>query len=92
MSEMSGLSLKIPLELKEKIKAAALENNHSISTEVSIRLAQSFEPAVETEKPAVHSDAVDSQNTEEKTENPLTSKELKKIRQLLKEKGSAKKK
>ncbi len=42
MSEISSLSLKIPQELKEQIKAVALENQVSISAEVAARLAKSF--------------------------------------------------
>lgn len=38
MSEISTLTIKIPLELKEKIKAAALEKQFSLSTEVCERL------------------------------------------------------
>ncbi len=82
MSEISSLSLKIPLSLKEKIKVAALENQVSISTEVSDRLLKSFDTDVHSSDV----DVIDNQNTEEMAELPLTAKEIKKLRQLLKEK------
>lgn len=95
MSEISSLSLKIPQELKEKVKAAALENQVSISAEVTARLLRSFdEPALSGAEAGGDVETVDSQHTEEVVEHPLSQKELKKIRQLLKDKakGSAKKK
>ncbi|MCL2898591.1 hypothetical protein [Brenneria tiliae] len=90
MSEISSLSLKIPLDLKEKIKAAALENEVSISAEVTTRLLRSFDKG--NKAPA--STAVDNQHTEEAVEDRLTEKEIKKIRALLKDKakGSSRKK
>ncbi|MFT8211274.1 MAG: Arc family DNA-binding protein [Symbiopectobacterium sp.] len=91
MSEISSLSLKIPQELKEQIKAAALENQVSISAEVAARLAKSFDidakGSINAEQPDV-----DNQHTEEVVEQPLSQKELKKIRQLIKGKGTSKKK
>lgn len=87
MSEISTLTIKIPLELKEKIKAIALENELSLSAEVCKRLESSFQPPVKTSKKqaAVHHDDIDSQSTEEEIEQPLSQKELKKLRQLLKD-------
>ncbi|NKI74601.1 hypothetical protein Dpoa2040_001873 [Dickeya sp. CFBP 2040] len=91
MSEISSLSLKIPSELKEKIKAAALENEVSISAEVSARLLRSFD--IEDHAHGTdEAEIVDSQNTEEIVEQPLTAKEIKKLRQLLKGKGLSRKK
>ncbi|MDG0801146.1 hypothetical protein [Pectobacterium polaris] len=87
MSEISSLSLKISPELKEKIKAAALENEVSISAEVSARLLRSFDESHQAE---LSSESVDSQGTEEVgAEVPLTQKELKKVRELLKGKSKA---
>ncbi|MBA0167984.1 MULTISPECIES: hypothetical protein [Pectobacterium] len=84
MSEISSLSLKISPELKEKIKAAALENEVSISAEVSARLLRSFDESYQV------SELVDSQGTEEVgAEAPLTQKELKKVRELLKGKSKS---
>ncbi|MCL2894901.1 Arc family DNA-binding protein [Brenneria tiliae] len=90
MSEISSLSLKIPLDLKEKIKAAALENEVSISAEVTARLLQSFAKG----NKAPTSATVDNQHTEEAVEDRLTQKEIKKIRALLKDKakGTSRKK
>ncbi|MEC5319718.1 hypothetical protein VSX61_12360 [Brenneria populi subsp. brevivirga] len=92
MSEISSLSLKVPSDLKEKIKAAAQEKGVSISAEVSERLLQSFEDGEKAYLPSV--EAVDSQDTKEEEESQLTHKEIKKIRALLKDKtkNSSKKK
>ncbi|AHG18243.1 regulatory protein [Chania multitudinisentens RB-25] len=86
MSEISTLTIKIPLELKEKIKAAALENDHSLSAEVCKRLESSFQVPDKPSKKqvALHHDEIDSQHTEEENEQPLSQKELKKLRLLLK--------
>ncbi|WP_279023208.1 hypothetical protein [Gibbsiella quercinecans] len=78
MSEISTLTIKIPLELKDKIKAVALEQQLSLSALVCERLEASFAA------PVVHHSEVDNQSTEETPEQPLTPKELKKLRQLLK--------
>ncbi len=99
MSEISTLTIKIPLELKEKIRAAAAENEFSLSVEVCQRLESSFSaPATKAEKPAqkadeLHHGEIDNQSTEEEIEQPLSQKELKKLRQLLKNgaKGGKKK-
>ncbi|WP_162527030.1 hypothetical protein [Yersinia canariae] len=89
MSEISTLTIKIPLELKEKIKAAALEKQFSLSTEVCERLEQSFEVDVKSSKSSrkeakLHHSEIDNQGVEEISEQPLSQKELKKLRQLLK--------
>ncbi|OSN11703.1 hypothetical protein AU512_01065 [Lonsdalea iberica] len=91
MNEISSLSLKITHELKERIKAAALASGVSISAEVSVRLLRSFESELSDTQQA---SAIDNQHTEERVEQPLSAKELKKLRQLIKEKnkGSIKKK
>ncbi|WP_186379303.1 hypothetical protein [Yersinia massiliensis] len=91
MSETSTLTIKIPLELKEKIKAAALEKQFSLSTEVCERLEKSFEVDVKNTKGSrkdskLHHGEIDidNQGVEEISEQPLSQKELKKLRQLLK--------
>ncbi|WP_205836899.1 hypothetical protein, partial [Neorhizobium alkalisoli] len=57
MSEISTLTIKIPLALKEKIRAAAAENEFSLSVEVCQRLESSFNaPIVKAEKPAKKAD------------------------------------
>lgn len=88
MSEISSLSLKIPQELKEQIKAAALENQVSISAEVAARLEKSFATVAKDSVDAEQAD-VDNQHTEEVVEQPLSQKELKKIRQLIKDKSKS---
>ncbi|CAM4220426.1 MULTISPECIES: hypothetical protein [Yersinia] len=90
MSEISTLTIKIPLELKEKIKAAALEKQFSLSTEVCERLEKSFEIDVKSSKTSrkdakLHHGEIDNQGVEEISEQPLSQKELKKLRQLLKD-------
>ncbi|CNH09582.1 hypothetical protein [Yersinia pekkanenii] len=90
MSEISTLTIKIPLELKEKIKAAALEKQFSLSTEVCERLEKSFEIEVKNSKnnrkdAKLHHGEIDNQGVEEISEQPLSQKELKKLRQLLKD-------
>lgn len=87
MSEISTLTIKIPLELKEKIKAIALENQLSLSPEVCQRLENSFEVPLKSSKKQtpLHHDDIDSQDTKEDIEQPLNQKELKKLRQLLKD-------
>ncbi|CAM3309592.1 Arc-like DNA binding domain-containing protein [Yersinia entomophaga] len=90
MSEVSTLTIKIPLELKEKIKAAALEKQFSLSSEVCERLEQSFNPAAKNAKAGrkdgkTHHSEIDNQGIEEISEQPLSQKELKKLRQLLKD-------
>lgn len=90
MSEISTLTIKIPLELKEKIKAAALEKQFSLSTEVCERLEQSFEFEVKNSKSSrkeakLHHSEIDNQGVEEVSEQPLSQKELKKLRQLLRD-------
>ena len=84
MSEISTLTIKIPLELKEKIRAIAADNQLSLSAEVCQRLESSFDLPTKAEKTA----KIDNQGIEEEVEQPLNQKELKKLRQLLK--GSAK--
>ncbi|CAI0721965.1 Arc family DNA-binding protein [Serratia ficaria] len=95
MSEISTLTIKIPLELKEKIRAAAADNEFSLSAEVCQRLENSFAASSKAaKKPAeLQHDEIDNQGIEEQNEQPLSQKELKKLRQLLKSgaKGGKKK-
>ncbi|AJI93925.1 hypothetical protein BD65_303 [Yersinia ruckeri] len=90
MSEVSTLTIKIPLELKEKIRAAALEKQFSLSTEVCERLEQSFDVVAKSSKGGrkgtkAHRAEIDNQGIEEDAEQPLSQKELKKLRWLLKD-------
>jgi hypothetical protein len=89
MSEISTLTIKIPLELKEKIRAIAADNQLSLSAEVCQRLENSFDLPAKAEKAAkksteLHHGEIDNQGIEEEIEQPLNQKELKKLRQLLK--------
>ncbi|MFP1721785.1 hypothetical protein ACLEEB_09610 [Lonsdalea quercina] len=84
MNDISSLSLKIAHGLKERIKAAAAENGVTISAEVSARLLRSFESEGSD---AQQANAIDNQHTEERVEQPLSAKELKKLRQLIKGKS-----
>lgn len=95
MSEFSTLTIKIPLQLKETIKAIAIEKQLSLSAEVCERLEQSLNgagPAAKTERKSVKKTepAIDNLHTEEVTEQPLSQKELRKLRQLLKNTGKKK--
>lgn len=84
MSDTTNLTIKIPLELKEKIKASALETHVTLSAEVCGRLEKSFE--INTVGLGPEADLIDNQHTEEQTAAALLShKELRKIRQLLQE-------
>ncbi len=93
MSEITTLTIKIPAELKELIKNAAADAQHSLSAEVWARLEKSFathdeksvddkkgKKVVKAEEPEIE---VDNQHLGEHTEPALTQKELKKLRQLL---------
>ncbi|CAE1146462.1 Arc family DNA-binding protein [Serratia rhizosphaerae] len=84
MSEISTLTIKIPLELKEKVRAAALAGECSLSAEVCQRLADSFTTPAAGQKKAQRQAEIDSQETTEVVEAPLSQKELRKLRQLLK--------
>ncbi|KQN62911.1 hypothetical protein GKQ23_14720 [Erwinia sp. E602] len=81
MTDTVSLTLKIDPALKETLKALALENQTTISYEVSQRLIQSLSTVAEPE--------VDHTETTEEGA-PLTAAELKQIRTLLK-KGKKKK-
>ncbi|TPG62481.1 Arc family DNA-binding protein [Ewingella americana] len=82
MSEISTLTIKIPVELKEQIRAAAAEAEHSLSVEVCARLEESFSHKEKKSAKASEHD-IDNQHTSENAEPALTQKELKKLRTLL---------
>ncbi|MEJ4044656.1 MULTISPECIES: hypothetical protein [unclassified Erwinia] len=82
MTETVSLTLKIDPVLKETLKAIALENQTSVSQEVTRRLLITLEGAQEPE--------VDNQDTPEELTEQLSAAELKQIRALLK-KGKKKK-
>lgn len=85
MTETVSLTLKIDPVLKETLKALALENQTSVSQEVTRRLLITLEGAEQPE--------VDNQDTAEEPADSveqLSAAELKQIRALLK-KGKKKK-
>ena len=95
MSEITTLTVKIPVELKELIKNAAAEAENSLSAEVAARLEESFNPAAPKGKKAAKATEheIDNQHLAEETEPALTTKEIKKLRTLLNaRKASSKKK
>jgi len=82
MTETVSLTLKIDPVLKETLKALALENQTSVSQEVTRRLLITLEAAEQHE--------VDNQDTSEESVEQLSAAELKQVRALLK-KGKKKK-
>jgi len=90
MSEITNLTIKISVELKEKIKAIALEKNLSLSAVVCEHLENSLNSEHKAEKKSKkHAEdftiEVDSSDTEEHLSEPqLSQAELKKLRQLIK--------
>ncbi len=82
MSDTANLTIKLPVELKEKIKAIAEEKSVSMSAEIGERLVLSINQDSESGAYGQHA-GIDSQYTQEITEQPLTEAEIKKLRQLL---------
>ncbi|MGD8105650.1 hypothetical protein ACQE32_03060 [Pantoea sp. FN0302] len=87
MTDTVSLTIKIDPNLKETLKTLALENQLSLSQEVSQRLQASLltqpHPAIDNQ----HTQEIDAQETagqEEEDAPQLTSSELKQIRTLLK--------
>ena len=83
MSETANLTIKLPLELKERIKAVAESNSVSMSAEIGARLERSLNEDVTLAQTEHAAPEVDSQHTEEITEQPFTNSEVKKLRALL---------
>ncbi|MDU4094449.1 MAG: hypothetical protein E7H57_14430 [Pantoea sp.] len=93
MTDMVSLTIKLDPNLKETLKTLALENQVSLSQEVSQRLQASLvtqpHPAIDNQ----HTQEIEGQETatqEEDDAPQLTSSELKQLRTLLK-KGKKKK-
>lgn len=93
MTDMVSLTIKLDPNLKETLKTLALENQVSLSQEVSQRLQASLvtqpHPAIDSQ----HTQEIEGQETaaQEDDDVPqLTSSELKQLRTLLK-KGKKKK-
>ncbi|MCC3705504.1 hypothetical protein LLS47_23895 [Rouxiella badensis] len=91
MSELVTMTLKIPTNLKEKIRVSALEAEHSLSADVCARLAKSFDskgpedhPNDDSNDTTQHGDLIDNQNTQEqRQDSQLSEKELRDIRKML---------
>lgn len=75
------LNVKIDEALKEKLRHYAEVNNENLGSATQKLLLLAFE-AVEEE--SVPEEEVDSQHTEEESATPLTAKEIKALRKLLK--------
>ena len=86
MTDTVSLTIKIDPNLKETLKTLALENQLSLSQEVSQRLQASLftqsQPAIDSQD----TQETESQETDSQEEEApqLTSSELKQIRSLLK--------
>jgi hypothetical protein len=90
MSETANLTIKLPMELKERIKSIAEGNSVSMSAEITARLERSLNEDL-APSPKEHDAAdIDNQHTQEITEQPFTNSEVKKLRALLT--GTARKK
>ncbi|MEG3135796.1 hypothetical protein SC206_19755 [Rouxiella sp. T17] len=82
MTETVTLTIKIPADLKEQIREAALHSELSLSAEVCSRLENSFTDKEEKDgKPEALE--IDNQHLGEQAEPALTQKELKKLRLLI---------
>ncbi|HBQ3155810.1 TPA: hypothetical protein ACXP13_000715 [Klebsiella pneumoniae] len=83
------LNVKIDAELKEKLRHYAEVNNENLGTATEKLLQLAFQLAFQLEESAgeagVTEEDIDSQHTEEEA-TPLTPKEIKALRKLLKKK------
>lgn len=77
------LNVKIDETLKEKLRHYAEVNNENLSTATEKLLLLAFQAVDEA---GVSEDDIDNQHTEEESSNPLTPKEIKALRKLLKKK------
>lgn len=77
------LNVKIDEALKEKIRHYAEANNENLSITTEKLLLTAFGIAAEA---GVTAEDIDSQHTEESLVEPLTPKEIKALRRLLKKK------
>lgn len=97
MSETANLTIKLPLELKEKIRTLAANNSVSMSAEISSRLERSLQKETESKEPDAaaktkapsaapkeqDAEDIDNQHTQEIIQQPFTAGEVKKLRALL---------
>ncbi|WP_039056200.1 hypothetical protein [Enterobacter sp. Bisph1] len=77
------LNVKIDEALKEKLRHYAEVNNENLSVATENLLLLAFQAV---EEAGVSEDDIDNQHTEEESSNPLTPKEIKALRKLLKKK------
>ncbi len=77
------LNVKIDEELKEKLRQYAEVNTENLSTATEKLLQLAFQAV---EEAGVSEDEIDNQHTEEESSTPLTPKEIKALRKLLKKK------
>lgn len=77
------LNVKIDEALKEQLRQYAEVNNENLSTATEKLLHLAFQAAEEAD---VSGDEIDSQHTEEESAAPLTPKEIKALRKILKKK------
>ncbi|SFR03729.1 MULTISPECIES: hypothetical protein [unclassified Enterobacter] len=77
------LNVKIDEAVKEKLRHYAEVNNENLSTATEKLLLLALESTSEAE---LSEDDIDSQHTEEENASPLTAKEIKALRKLLKKK------
>ncbi|MEX0500441.1 Uncharacterised protein [Raoultella terrigena] len=77
------LNVKIDAELKEKLRHYAEVNNENLGTATEKLLLLAFQIADSADEVGVSEEDIDSQHTEEET-TPLTPKEIKALRKILK--------
>lgn len=77
------LNVKIDEAVKEKLRQYAETNNENLSTATEKLLLLALESA---EDAGISEEDIDSQHTEEDNASPLTSKEIKALRKILKKK------
>lgn len=80
------LNVKIDAELKEKLRHYAEVNNENLGTATEKLLQLAFQLEASADEAGVTEEDIDSQHTEEEA-TPLTPKEIKALRKLLKKKN-----
>ena len=75
------LNVKIDEALKEKLRHYAEVNNENLGAATQRLLLQAFDAADEAN---VSEEDIDNQHTEEESAAPLTAKEIKALRKILK--------
>ncbi|MEV9293660.1 hypothetical protein AB0173_13010 [Klebsiella quasipneumoniae] len=79
------LNVKIDAELKEMLRHYAEVNNENLGTATEKLLQLAFQLEASADEAGVTEEDIDSQHTEEEA-TPLTHKEIKALRKLLKKK------